>query len=379
MNIKKKKQKHRRFFRNPNGKRESATFSTSADADRWLLEKKRGRELTRAGLQLDFEPITVQDWAARWLQSRKTHGKPFGSWRQDETRLRLYILPDFGDHHLHEVSTAKWSMCLDNAMIDGDLSAATRNRIRSLLSKLYNDGICFGYCLSNPISKIRRLDEALEQWDYLETVEQIDRYLTEAWKMGPAFGIFASVSLNTGLRMCEVTALNLSDFDLSGNRIRVAKIYDPEEGKVVPRTKGKRCRYVGINKSLRSAYGRFLEVTGVQRKDTLLVSDPDNREILRPRKIRSLNEEVCRRAGIKAITPHDLRHTYASHFVMNGGSLTSLQALLGHSSYSTTLKYSHLSPMHLQAQAGVVEFEVHKSTALDNVRKLDIVRSNLKS
>lgn len=45
---------------------------------------------------------------------------------------------------------------------------------------------------------------------------------------------------------------------------------------------------------------------------------------------------------------HVLRHTFASHFMMNGGNILTLQKVLGHSSLQTTMIYAHLSPGHLQ-------------------------------
>jgi site-specific recombinase XerD len=50
---------------------------------------------------------------------------------------------------------------------------------------------------------------------------------------------------------------------------------------------------------------------------------------------------------------HVLRHTFASHFVMNGGDILSLQKILGHSTINMTMRYAHLSSHHLQ---GVVDF-----------------------
>ncbi|WP_437124277.1 tyrosine-type recombinase/integrase [Burkholderia multivorans] len=47
---------------------------------------------------------------------------------------------------------------------------------------------------------------------------------------------------------------------------------------------------------------------------------------------------------------HVLRHTFASHFMMNGGNILSLQRILGHASLTVTMRYAHLAPDHLEAK-----------------------------
>ena len=63
---------------------------------------------------------------------------------------------------------------------------------------------------------------------------------------------------------------------------------------------------------------------------------------------------ACRRAGLEDFRFHDLRHTFASHLVMNGVSLKAVQELLGHADIKMTLRYSHLSQAYLKEAVAVL-------------------------
>ena len=65
-------------------------------------------------------------------------------------------------------------------------------------------------------------------------------------------------------------------------------------------------------------------------------------------------KQAVTRAGLPKIRFHDLRHTFASHFMMRGGSLTDLQRILGHSDLKMTQRYAHFSPMYLRKSIEVM-------------------------
>jgi site-specific recombinase XerD len=72
-------------------------------------------------------------------------------------------------------------------------------------------------------------------------------------------------------------------------------------------------------------------------------------------------ERDMKEACVKRIRWHDLRHTFASHFVMRGGSLYDLQKLLGHRDLRTTERYAHLMPEHVASKTELVAIDGGRS------------------
>ena len=353
---------HRKSIR-INGEKIEKVFSRKVDADRWYQEKKREKELFESGLSALKADITVEDFAREWHEKRKANGKPIGSWISDDGRLRKWILPEFGDREMNRITTKEWEHFLDSLVGDELISPATRNRIRSLLTKMYNDGIRQEVFTVNPVRVIPKLKESMDAWDYWSSGDEIIQYLSAAKNESESFFLFASLSLNLGIRCGETLALDHADINLSQRRIPIAKVYEEATGEVFNRTKGHKERWLGINDSLFEALTEHRNNSKFNKPNDPLICDENGKRITESR-LRLIHLRVCKRAQVKAIRPHDLRHTYASHYIMNGGSLAELQSLLGHSSPMMTMKYSHLAPGFLEKKAGMVSFTIPKQNIL---------------
>ena len=70
----------------------------------------------------------------------------------------------------------------------------------------------------------------------------------------------------------------------------------------------------------------------------------------------------CKTAGVRRIRFHDLRHTYATNFVANGGSIHELSKILGHSTTAMTSKYAHFSTAQATKAASIVNFDLPSET-----------------
>ncbi len=362
-----KKTQHRRFIR-INGKLISKSFSRKADADRWYAEIKRQKELDEAGLDFKANGTPLSEYTERWLRTRLANGQPQSSYVQEEARMRLYVLPEFGGRDIDRVTSSEWERFINELGPKYQLGPATRNRIRAMLSKLYNDASRERLVVKNPITQIPKSKERSKKWDYWATNEECARYLESAKAEGIGFATFASLALNTGARVSELLALEHQDIDLIQRRIRIWRIVEAVSFQVCERTKGFNERWLGINDALFDALQKHrLESKFGKPSDPILADSRGKR--LAHRFIRAMHVRTCKRAQVKVIRVHDLRHTFASHYVMNSGSLTELQGLLGHTSSAMTLKYAHLAPGFLEKRASVVSFaSVSPASALALVR-----------
>jgi integrase/recombinase XerD len=149
-----------------------------------------------------------------------------------------------------------------------------------------------------------------------------------------------------GLRASEMTGMELSDVDL-------------EEGVLRARGKGAKERIVPIGASAIAATRVYLQrgrpaLVGVQVQSRLLVNARGGG--LTRQGLYKIVQGHARRAGLeRKLSPHTLRHTFATHLLAGGCDLRSLQEMLGHSDLATTQVYTHLSAERLKD----VYFDAH--------------------
>jgi integrase/recombinase XerD len=136
---------------------------------------------------------------------------------------------------------------------------------------------------------------------------------------------------SSGLRVSELVNLKPNDLDFNENIGWVRG------------GKGKKDRMIILSKRLSKNLKKFIEKT----KDWNYIFSKD--KPLTTRNIQKIVQKVSFRAGIKKSThPHTLRHSYATHLLENGTDIRKIQILLGHSSLSTTERYTHVSSSELK-------------------------------
>ena len=150
---------------------------------------------------------------------------------------------------------------------------------------------------------------------------------------------------STGLRVSELCNLN-QDIDLSRDEFSV-------------RGKGEKVRVVFLSPSAKKAVAEYLKKRG-DMSEALFVSygrgSAKGKDLPRitPRSVERLVKQYATKAGItRKVTPHVIRHSFATDLLENGADLRSVQALLGHANIATTQVYTHVTDKHLR--------EVHRA------------------
>ena len=138
---------------------------------------------------------------------------------------------------------------------------------------------------------------------------------------------------STGLRISELCALKIDDINI-------------KRGEFSVRGKGGKIRVVFLSDRAKNAISNYLEKRGGIDNDKLFP--------MTPRSIQRMIKKYAIKAGIaKKVTPHVLRHAFATDLLQNGADLRSVQVMLGHANISTTQIYTHFTDRQLK--------EVHKA------------------
>ncbi|RJQ21433.1 MAG: tyrosine recombinase XerC [Nitrospiraceae bacterium] len=140
---------------------------------------------------------------------------------------------------------------------------------------------------------------------------------------------------SSGLRVSELTSLDIGDLDIKESLVRV-------------KGKGRKERIIPVGSKAMYAIQNYLpeRISSKRKSQALFLNNRGGR--LTQRSVRRILIHYSRMVSLKGdLSPHVLRHTFATHLLHEGADLRSIQELLGHSSLSTTQKYTHVDIKHL--------------------------------
>jgi len=207
---------------------------------------------------------------------------------------------------------------------------------------LFHKAARWGYIQKSPCRGIKELKEKRSTVPKFLSSDEITRLVSVC---PPKIYALVYLAIYTGCRQSELFNLEWSDIGFERGQIII-------QNKENWPTKGYRHRVIPINENI-------IDVLLEQRKVSQgrYVFSQENGKKLNKVKIRRTFEKAMREAGISSTDFKILRHTYASHLVMKGVDIRTVQKLLGHYSIKMTEKHSHLALDHLQSVANCLYFE----------------------
>ena len=223
-----------------------------------------------------------------------------------------------------------------------DYSKSTTARKLATLRSFYKFCRRRGYIEGNPLATIRtpKQDKRLPKFLAAEQVETLLGTPDDNTLLGARDRAMLEVMYSTGIRVSELVGLNPADVDFVGQCVRV-------------RGKGKKQRTTPIGPTALAAIRRYLDLRRADPRaasfdaQALFVNKHGQR--LSTRSVRRKLDKYLAEAGLDpSISPHTLRHSFATHMLDNGADLRSVQELLGHQSLSTTQVYTHLTTKRLK-------------------------------
>ena len=258
---------------------------------------------------------------------RKLSKNTYESYRYNLIKIGEY----FHNHNLLKLNEDDIRMFIYKI----DESSKTKAHYLTVLKSFYNYMLDLGLINVNPCTNIKmpKLEKKLPKF---LTIDEVDKLLDIDLKKPIDYRNKAMLEVlyATGVRISELLNLTLSN-------------YNPENASIKVMGKGSKERYVPLSditiKYLNLYINEYRSFILKTNTSEYIFVNYNGKKMSRQGFFKIL-KELCQKSGInKEISPHILRHSFATHLLNNGADLRIIQELLGHASISTTEIYSHIS------------------------------------
>ncbi len=293
-----------------------------------------------------FRDFVAGPWRESWV-----HHCKHSTIRWRDRKLETRLLPEFGFLRLDRITPDRVHRWFDDY---SKTAPGNANHCLRVLRHVFNHAVACGQVASNPARSIRpNPRKKITRFLSREELDRLHRTLdrrVNAKRITPSqrhqVDIIRLLVL-TGCRKNEIVRLRRDE--VAGNQLRL------RDSKTGPRT-------VFLNAEARSIIERRLNANGAY----LFPSPKDGNHPVGDDL--PLWYQVRKEAGLEDVRPHDLRHTFASHAVMQGTPLPVVARLLGHSQTTMTLRYAHTGDRETEAAAervgGVISGLLGKSAVV---------------
>ncbi len=326
----------------------SPYFKRKADVKSWKAKFLSNRELAKVHGE-DFKvpvKMTIQEYFKNWYETKILTQRAESTSRCYEHIFRIHLIPRFGKLFLNELTIGHLDELVKDLLEKGYRPKGVNNIIQSLKA-LFSDAEKKNIIRSNQFKNYENLKVPKlppHFWSHMEIRQFLQGSMHE-----PLYPLFV-IALNTGMRRGELAGLCWDRIDFQRNMIEVSRILD--RFGLRSTTKTGIARHVPMNEIVKAT---LLDLSKTS-KSKFVFSHESGEALDAHHLYRDFTKAQKKAEMDKIIRFHDLRHCFASHFMMNGGNLYDLQKILGHTQYEMTQIYAHLSPEHLAQATQILSF-----------------------
>ena len=214
-------------------------------------------------------------------------------------------------------------------------NSSIARRISSIRS-FYNYLLLQGIVSKNIFKSIRnpKIERKLPNYLNYEEIESILDNIDTSTKEGLKRRLMIELLYATGVRVSEFASIKLKDINMSDRTIRIMG-------------KGSKERIVYYGEYVDIYLNKYLQEFDIKSPDYLFINKKGEKYI--DQEIEEIVSDIVKNISLKThVTPHTLRHTFATHLLNNGADIKTVQELLGHASLNTTGIYTHVSSDRLK-------------------------------
>jgi integrase len=318
-----------------------------AEAYLLLMQQKMARGEPLFAKKENNQP-TFKEFSAEWFSAYVLSTNKPSDQSTKESILRVHLIPWFGNSKLQDITTYQVEQ-YKAEKVKNKLCAKTVNNHLAVLSKCLNCAVDWNKI--DKIPKIKRLPVNPVSINFLSPLES-NKLINDHSE--PLWNDMILLALRTGMRAGEICGLEWKDIDMQNKIISVTKslvrgvLGTPKNGKI---------RHIKISNDLYAMLSKRQRSNG-------RVFQTDQGDVDYYKSLKGLRR-ICKRVGIKKISWHILRHTFASTLVAEGIPLPVVQQLLGHADIKMTMRYTHLAPSATFDAINSLELAEAKAIALN--------------
>lgn len=287
--------------------------------------------------------IHVDEWLKNLLLERRLSKKTAESYQMDIKEFFTFLFEHINDtidlRDLKKLTVSDFrsflvwraELHISRASIARGMSA-----VRNFFKYLMRNGVLE----NNAIMAVRSarpgktLPKPLSVTDASRFLEAVHKVSKETWEAKRDVALYM-ILYGCGLRIAEALSLNVEDFPLRGETFTITG-------------KGNKQRIIPILPAVRKAVSSYLKTRpNSNGKSPLFIGSRGDR--INPGVVQRNVRAIRRYLNLPdTVTPHALRHSFATHLLQGGGDLRTVQELLGHASLSATQRYTEITMEHLQ-------------------------------